>query len=235
MTQRIGIDISRYDGRDPLSLLVRQMDAHNVDVVLDIGANAGRYANDLRHAGYTRRIVSFEPLSSQFSVLKRQSDADDNWEAFPYALGEQNGTATLNVAANAGESSSILPMLKAHEDSAPAAKYIGTEDVQIRTLDSLAAELFSPGNKVFIKADVQGYENSVLAGAKSVLNDHCVGLQLELSLVPLYEGGMLYREAIDVAESIGFSLTGLIPGFTDPRSGRLMQADGIFFRDTEKA
>jgi FkbM family methyltransferase len=232
MARRIGIDISRYPGLDPIDLLVRQLDAHDVNVVLDIGAHVGRYAQDLRDAGYQRRIISFEPLSEPFSILKRQSDADDQWDAFQYALGERKGTVTLNVAANAGQSSSILPMLKAHEDMAPAAKYIGTEDVQIRTIDSVAQELLSLSDNVFLKADVQGYEKSVLAGAKSTLSDQCVGLQLELSLVPLYDGGMLYREALDVAGGMGFFLTGVIPVFTDLRNGRMMQADGIFFRET---
>ena len=55
-------------------------------------------------------------------------------------------------------------------------------------------------------------------------------MQLELSFLPLYEGGMLIREALDIAYSLGFTLTGLSPCFTDMRNGRTLQADGIFFR-----
>ena len=58
-------------------------------------------------------------------------------------------------------------------------------------------------------------------------------MQLELSIVPLYDGGMLIREAIDLAYSLGFTLTGLVPGFTDVRSGQMMQADGIFFKQDD--
>jgi FkbM family methyltransferase len=101
------------------------------------------------------------------------------------AIGDENGTTTLNVAANAGGSSSILPMLSTHFDAAPEACYVGTEDAEIRTLDSLAPEILRRHDKVFLKADVQGYEKFVIAGAKSTLSDYCVGLQLELSLVPL--------------------------------------------------
>lgn len=42
---------------------------------------------------------------------------------------------------------------------------------------------------------------------------------------------MLFREALDLVESFGFTLMGLIPGFADPRDGRMLQADGIFFRE----
>jgi len=214
-----------------MCMVARLLDAHRVDVVLDVGANSGRYGQELRRAGYRGRIVSFEPLREPFEVLARYAAADPLWKAMPYALGDHNGTATLNVAANAGESSSILPMLPRHAEAYPAASYVATEDAQMRTLDSLAPAILTPQQRVFLKADVQGFERAVLNGAAATLDDGCVGLQLELSLVPLYEGGMLYREALDFAEQQGFSLMQVIPGFTDPRDGRLLQMDGVFFRD----
>lgn len=58
-------------------------------------------------------------------------------------------------------------------------------------------------------------------------------MQLELSFAPLYEGGMLMREALDLACSLGFALTGLQPCVTDTRNGRMLQADGIFFREDD--
>ena len=65
----------------------------------------------------------------------------------------------------------------------------------------------------FLKIDVQGFEKQVLAGSKSTVKDRCVGMQLELSFLPLYEGGMLIREALDLVYSMGFTLTGLLPMF----------------------
>ncbi|REO49609.1 FkbM family methyltransferase, partial [Mycobacterium tuberculosis] len=83
------------------------------------------------------------------------------------------------------------------------------------------------------KIDVQGFEKQVIAGGDSTVHDRCVGMQLELSFQPLYEGGMLIREALDLVDSLGFTLSGLQPGFTDPRNGRMLQADGIFFRGSD--
>jgi FkbM family methyltransferase len=231
LVQRFGIDVSRYPGFDPMHMVARLLDAHRVDVVLDVGANSGRYGQELRRAGYRGPIVSFEPLREPFEVLARHAAADPSWKAMPYALGDRNGATTLNVAANAGESSSILPMLPTHVEACPAASYVAIEDAQMRTLDSLAPEILTPRQRVFLKADVQGFERAVLTGAAATLDNGCVGLQLELSLVPLYEGAMLYREALDFAERHGFSLMQVIPGFTDPRDGRLLQMDGVFFRD----
>ena len=124
-------------------------------------------------------------------------------------------------------------MLKSHQDAFPWANYIGTEDVPIRRLDSVSPEFLPPNGLSFLKIDVQGFEKQVLAGAKSTIDDHCVGMQLELSFMPLYEGAMLIREALDLVYSLGFTLTGLLPCFMDARNGRMLQADGVFFREDD--
>lgn len=212
---------------------VKQLEAHRVDTVIDIGANSGQYASDLRMAAYTGRIVSFEPLSEAFSLLLRNASKDPLWECRQCAVGDVDGMISINVAGNAGASSSILPMLKSHQDAFPPANYIGTEQVPIHRLDGLTPKVVGPNSVVFLKIDVQGFEKQVIAGAQSTISDHVVGMQLELSFIPLYEGGMLIREALDVVYSLGFTLTGLFPGFADPRTGRMLQADGIFFREIQ--
>ena len=57
------------------------------------------------------------------------------------------------------------------------------------------------------------------------------GVQAELSLVPLYEGGPGYREVIDHLEGLGFRLAGLDGGHWDRNTGEMLQADGVFVRD----
>lgn len=210
---------------------VKQLETRKVNVVLDVGANSGQYGNDLRRAAYAGRIISFEPLSAPFLQLERNASKDPLWDCQQCALGDTDGTITINVAGNAGASSSVLPMLKSHQEAFPPANYIGTEKVSIRRLDSVAPEVLRSDDQFFLKIDVQGFERQVLAGAKSAVNDRCVGMQLELSFLPLYEGSMLVREALDLVESFGFTLMGLMPSFADPRDGRMLQADGIFFRE----
>lgn len=222
-----------YSERGWKRQFVKQLESRGVDVVIDVGANAGQYATDLRTAAYNGRIVSFEPQSIPFSLLERNASADALWDCRHSALGETDGTITINVAGNEGLSSSILPMLKGHQDAFPPANYVGTEEVPIHRLDTVAPEFLRPADRAFLKIDVQGFEKQVLAGGKSTVNDRVVGIQLELSLLPLYEGGMLIREALDYVYSLGFTLMGLQPGVTDPRDGRMLQADGIFFREAD--
>jgi FkbM family methyltransferase len=231
-TRKFGIDIGRWPGLDPTHMLVKLLDSRSVTAVLDVGANSGRYGLELRDAGYAGRILSYEPLPGPFEELSSCAAKDDAWEVFPYAVGDAARSVTINVAANAGESSSVLPMLPAHIDAYPTATYVDTHHAEMRTLDDLALPRLREGETAFLKADVQGFERPVLDGAKRLLAAHCVGMQLELSFTPLYEGAMLYREALDLAQELGFVLMGLIPGFVDLRDGRLLQADGIFMRES---
>lgn len=227
--RRLGLDVTRYPVSTPEYPVAKLLRHNRIDTVLDVGANAGQYAATLRACGYDGRIDSFEPISEPYRLLAQRSKDDPRWTAWHYALGEHPGSATINVAANAGASSSLLPMLDQHVEAAPDAVYVRTELIEVNRLDKLWDRLVVPGERVFLKLDVQGFERQVLAGAGARVAD-CLGLQLEVSLVPLYDGGMLYREASDWAEENGFTLMHVLPGFTDSGSGRILQCDLVLFR-----
>ena len=53
-------------------------------------------------------------------------------------------------------------------------------------------------------------------------------MQLEMSLVPLYQNEMLYTDMIQYMKSRGFALYSLENGFSDEKTGKLLQVDGIF-------
>jgi len=233
--RKIGLDVQRWpDPNSPNShraRIARLLEAHGVTTVLDVGANIGRYSASLRDEGYSGRIVSFEPVDAQWHALEMAASADPLWDTVRCALGATDDLVTINVAANVGRSSSILPMTGRHRDAAPLANYVSSEQVQQHRLDDLAGALaLGDYERTFIKLDVQGYERAVLDGAPKVLAG-TVGVQLELSLTPLYEGEMLYREALDFLGAQGFNLRMIEPGFVDPKTGEDLQIDGIFFRD----
>jgi hypothetical protein len=69
----------------------------------------------------------------------------------------------------------------------------------------------------------------VLKGAEGLLQ-RTAAIQLELSLVPLYEGAPKFVDMIAYVESKGFELFSLVSGFSDRRIGRLLQVDGFFVR-----
>jgi FkbM family methyltransferase len=228
VVQRVGIDVCRFPHNEPGYHRVKLLAHHEIDQVFDIGASDGRFGAELRRFGYRGRIVSFEPLPDAYAKLADRASADPLWTTFQYALGSESAEVILNVAGNAGASSSILPMLERHTTAAPEAGVVATETVQQHRLDAVWRELTQEQSRLFLKIDVQGYERRVLAGAREVLQ-HCVGVQLELSFVPLYEGSMSYREAFDEMERLGLTLMLLDPGFRDHQTGQLLQADAAFF------
>lgn len=226
-----GFDIRRFPVGHPTHDLVSQLAFHAITCVFDVGANEGGYARSLRKFGYRGRIVSFEPVADAFARARRAAARDRAWEVVQLALGAETTTATINVAGNGGHSSSLLTMLREHERVQPSAAYVRTEVVEQRAFDEVAPTLLSPDDRVLLKLDVQGYERQVLEGAEATLARGAVhGLQLEMSFVPLYDGGWLYDETLAWARGRGFELTRIIPGFTDHASGRMLQADGLFFR-----
>jgi FkbM family methyltransferase len=200
-----------------------------VDLVLDVGANAGQYVRDLRRIGYRGRIVSFEPLSAAFAKLERACANDATWDCRRLALGSTAGSSEINVAGNS-YSSSLLGMEERHERSAPESAYVGTETIEVATLDSVFGEVAGDASRAYLKLDVQGYEIEVLRGAAESL-PRVVAVQAELSLVPLYEGGPVMREVMDHLDGLGFRLAGLEGGHWDRATGEMLQADGVFVRE----
>ncbi len=202
--------------------------SREVDLVLDVGAAGGKYGGELRDAGYLGRIVSFEPLSGPYADLVQAVAEDTEWTCMQAALGASDGELEINVSGNS-DSSSFLPMRELHRQTAPESAYVATERVQVRALDSIWDEVATEARNPFLKLDVQGYELEVLQGARSSL-PKLTGIQVELSLVSLYEGAPTFHQMIDFLEAEDFRLAGLEPGFCDGDSGELLQADGLFVR-----
>jgi FkbM family methyltransferase len=209
--------------------VARMIDHLGIDTVIDGGANIGQYAQGLRAAGYTGRIVSLEPLSSAYARLSAAASADPRWTAERTALSDRPGEITMNVSANS-VSSSALPMLAAHSDVAPTSAYVGTESASATTVDALVERLDLDPARTLLKLDVQGYENTVLDGASQTIGAFCAA-QIELSYVPLYAGQWLAPQTVSFFEAHGYELWMLDPAVMfDPVTGRTLQCDGVFAR-----
>jgi FkbM family methyltransferase len=223
----LGYDLSRYlPDRHPDAQLSQLMKAYDTGLVLDVGANEGQYAMDLRSNGYHGKIVSFEPLSSAYGQLQKAASRDTLWQSVNSALGSAPGTGTINIAGNS-TSSSLLGMLPAHEQAAPTSVYVDTETIQVDTLDRVLPLLDSWIGSVWLKIDTQGYEAEVLKGALNSLGRiECI--QLEMSLISLYEGAESFETILSWMLDHKFRLVGLQPEFTDMKSGEMLQVNGIF-------
>jgi FkbM family methyltransferase len=226
-----GYQIKRYpDCNYDMERRMKIIDNFNIDTLFDIGANAGQYASRIREYGYSKRIISFEPLKSVYQKLEIASQNDNYWSVNNYAIGNVDTRSVINIAGNL-DSSSILNMLPKHIESAPESSYIGREEIEIKKIDTIFNSFCSIHDSVMIKIDTQGYEKNVIDGALDSLTRIKV-LQLEMSLVPLYENETLFVEMIGYLDKKGFVLYSLENGFSNPNTGQLLQVDGIFINKT---
>lgn len=230
LANRCGIDIHRHRPRETLQgRLSAMLEHHGVDLLLDVGANIGQFAQSIREAGYRGKLVSFEPLTEAHSRLLQASRFDPAWEIAPrIAIGADEGEVEMQVSDNSF-SSSVLTVLPDHIRAAPESVCIGVENVRLSKLDTASRDFLELSKAPFVKIDTQGYEDRVLDGATEVL-EKAVGLHLELSFVPLYEGQPLFDEVIDRLYEAGFCVWGIWQGIHDPESGRMLQVDATLFR-----
>lgn len=218
--RRLGYELTALEMSevDHLTRLVERLD---VDLLIDVGANQGQYATRFRQLGYQGDIVSFEPMSDAFASLAKAARTDDRWQVKQLAVGAENGSATLHVAANS-VSSSLLDVGEVHVAAAPESQQLRDETVTVTTLDdALTGPSFQ---SAWLKIDTQGFESEVLAGATRSLAKVSV-VQCELSLVELYVGQPHFLDVLQRIEALGFRTVRITPGFTDPTTGDLLQFD----------
>jgi FkbM family methyltransferase len=229
VARRLGWEVHRYDPSQSLhARRLAVLRRTGTTVVFDVGANCGQYGLLLRRTGYSGRIASFEPVSVAFEDLERESRGDSLWECRRLALGDREGNQEIGVSANLA-SSSFLGMEDRLVESDAESAYVAQESVPVVRLDSAADELTESDDRIYLKLDVQGYELRVLRGAPETL-EKVQAIELELSLVPLYEDQPEVGELLEFVRSAGFEPFSLEPCFVDPRSGQMLQLDGLFVR-----
>lgn len=199
-----------------------------IDLLLDVGGALGHYTGKAREDGYAGAVISFEPLEDFYAKISARAASDPNWTVRRCAVGDRDGEIEINVSGHP-TSSSVLPIAAAHVDACPDSGYVSVQKVPLVRLDSLLGKDVDPTRRVYLKADVQGFEMHVLAGATDLLKQ-VRAVELELSTVTLYDGGCRYDEVINRMESLGFGLVSFEDTMREPGTGLLLQLDAIFVR-----
>jgi FkbM family methyltransferase len=228
--RHLGLEVRRLKGVYSEETVLRSILAARFPVaVMDVGANRGQFASLIRKTGFKGVIVSFEALPDVHSLLSVAAASDPHWIIAPCAaLGGRQGHTEIRVSRNS-VSSSVLPMHPAHIEAAPDSVYIASHTVRMERLDDLAPDLVPAHGDLMLKIDTQGYEKEVLKGATALLQRVGV-IQVEMSLVPLYEGAPSFTEMVSFVESLGYEIFSIVPGFRNMASGQLLQVDGFFVR-----
>ena len=216
--------LTDFVGRRHLGWLLREL---RVDVVLDVGANRGQYADRLRRTGYRGRIVSYEPVAELAAALRRRAQGDDRWLVRDHALGEEDGEAEINVVPDSALSS-LLGASEFGKEWTEKMRTSHTEAIRVRrledVLDEATAGVRDP--RVFLKLDTQGFDLPAFRGAGE-RGQEFLGLQSEVSCVPIYEGMPRMAEQLTAYERAGFAITGMFPVSRDRPSLRVIEFDVV--------
>lgn len=184
--------------------------------VLDLRKLAIKYKMDIKgviligaHYGEENRLydilniknrIFFEPLDSNFSVLKKRLKG--RFPLVKLALGNENKKVMMFVEReNKGQSCSILKPNQ-HLIQYPQITFEETAVVKMARLDDLKIDL---NNYNFMSVDVQGYELEVFKGAEKTLKqiDYIV---TEINRAELYDGCAKVGQLIDFLAPYGFKL-----------------------------
>lgn len=174
-----------------LKYVKRKLKHKKNPVLLDVGANIGDYSIELnQHFGPDSIIHSFEPLSSTFLKLQKNTQEYLNIRVHNLAVGFQNSTQIIHFDnfGNIGQASII------HHDLAHFHRTIDqTEQIQVINLKTFTAK-----EKIdhidFLKIDVEGYELEVLKGAEElILKGKISYIQLEFGATYI-DAGVFFKD-----------------------------------------
>lgn len=230
LLRHVGVKVTQADQPSEFMCHLRRVaERYPVDAVVDVGANAGQFAAQLRDAGFAQPIVSFEPASAAYDALAAAAAADVGWYPLRMALGASARDVTLNVA-----SFSLLSSL--HEPNERCGELFGelgrthAESVVQRRLDEVLPGLspIDELSRLLLKLDTQGHDLEVLAGAHGCL-DRVAVLVIELSFKSIYEDAPTFVDAVSRVHALGFELSGVFPVLQDDAL-TLYEADAVFVR-----
>lgn len=124
------------------------------DLVFDVGANLGNYAEALCSIGAL--VVAIEPDPRNAKLLRKRLKGE-HIHIEQCALGSKEGAAELHIALDRNDVSTLSDQWA----ESMKAQWHGTVQVQVRTLDFLASNYGIPK---YVKVDAEGYDAEVLRG-----------------------------------------------------------------------
>jgi FkbM family methyltransferase len=222
-----GLDVVAYGPTSADWQLAQAIARRGLGIALDVGANRGQFAHQLRKRGFKGVIHSFEPLAGPFAALAAQAQRDGRHFVHRLALSDRAGEAEIFVGENDQTSSLQRSSAAGRDDGIGRAhKVSGTETIVLQRLDSFCREAQIDPATCFLKLDVQGHEMKVLEGAGEMLARIPL-LQLETSILPIYEGETGFGEFVSFLQARGFKVRAIRPNYFDPDDLSLSQVDLI--------
>ena len=185
----------------------------DVDCVFDVGANTGQYARMLRRrAGYTGRIISFEPIPEAAAQARAAAADDPLWEVEELALAEADGDQEFHVMVESQFSSLSTPRHDETQQFLSSNETSQTVTVRTERLATAFRRLQDRHGfeRPYLKLDTQGYDVAIVRASSEIVPAF-VALQSELAVKKLYDDSVDFRDALALYESLGFELSAFVP------------------------
>lgn len=184
----VGQSLQRYgEWSEPEIALFGQL-VRPGDVVLEAGSNIGSHTVWLsRQVGPQGAVHAYEPARHTFQLLCANLVANEclNVAARQQAMGAEQGTIAFPV---------LDPRQRLNFGGASIKEGTAqqTETVGMTTLDAI-----SPPRLDFIKADVEGFELELLAGARQTIERHRPIAYIEINTAEIRNKAVAFFEALN--------------------------------------
>jgi FkbM family methyltransferase len=186
-----GVEVWGFDLLPPMRL--------TDGLVVDVGANVGRFTSDLLTLEPAARVLAIEPSPDVYHQIAARFRSDARVRVDNRAMTDSAGTVTFNLTEDSVFGSVLTPRdLEAEYQG--GATVTAQAEVPAARLDDIVDEPVS-----LLKIDVQGNEPAVLRGASRVLNQTRAVL-LEVTFVSHYHGDATFVELHPMMEDAGFVL-----------------------------
>lgn len=132
-------------------------------VVIDVGANIGRWSLLSAKLFQTKKIYSFEPFLKTYHRLRKN-----------ISLNSSLNIETFNLALN--NKSELVTMATASEKNSGMNFISNTKSNSINQVESVTLDFFIQSHDIkkidLMKIDVEGFEMNVLKGAQQMIQQH---------------------------------------------------------------
>lgn len=198
--------------------------------VIDIGANTGQFARDIRGLLPQVRVHAFEPLPDVHDGLVRTLAQLGNAHAYPYGLGDVDMETMMHRHAYSPASSILTMTARQQAELSHARPEVlsagGEMPIRVRRLDAVAEEI-GVRSPYLVKIDTEGYEDRVIRGGAATLRGAAVVI-IETSLYELYAGQALFDTIHALMRELDFVYAGCWSDHRAAQDGLVIQQDSIF-------